>query len=321
MNRTEAAAETTTRSGCCEPAGNNSWFDEGTGRSIADVSRNRLSHTGFGVLSTRALGRGEPALGSPGKRRAIEDAEHEDLGVIQGAALTPVALIIGFRFSMAVGRYDQRKDYEESEANAIGTEYFRAGLLPEAGGRYRARATAAEELAGAAVAFYTTPDPDQLEQVNASTDRLEKDLWAAVQGPAELQPTPLTALAFSGLNDGLNSQGYTQAAWWNRIQDAGWVLMIVIGISCNGLIGYNARQAVASRKRFFFLPIIMAVLFFLVGDLDSPRGGLIHVVPQNLLALLHARTAQWIAPKQHKPVPGRVACVGNSPAKTFRVEC
>jgi hypothetical protein len=31
---------------------------------------------------------------------------------------------------MAVSRYDQRKNYEEAEANAIGTEYVRADLLP-----------------------------------------------------------------------------------------------------------------------------------------------------------------------------------------------
>jgi hypothetical protein len=31
---------------------------------------------------------------------------------------------------MAVSRYDQRKNYEEAEANAIGTEYLRADLLP-----------------------------------------------------------------------------------------------------------------------------------------------------------------------------------------------
>ena len=31
---------------------------------------------------------------------------------------------------MAVTRYDQRKNYEEAEANAIGTEYVRADLLP-----------------------------------------------------------------------------------------------------------------------------------------------------------------------------------------------
>jgi len=33
---------------------------------------------------------------------------------------------------MAVVRYDLRKTYEEAEANAIGTEYVRAGLLPAA---------------------------------------------------------------------------------------------------------------------------------------------------------------------------------------------
>ena len=35
---------------------------------------------------------------------------------------------------MAVGRYDQRKLYEEEEANAIGTEYVRSELLPAAEG-------------------------------------------------------------------------------------------------------------------------------------------------------------------------------------------
>ena len=33
---------------------------------------------------------------------------------------------------MAISRYDLRKNYEEAEANAIGTEYVRAGLLPAA---------------------------------------------------------------------------------------------------------------------------------------------------------------------------------------------
>ena len=49
---------------------------------------------------------------------------------MQASTLTLLALIIGFRFSMAVSRYDLRKTYEEAEANAIGTEFVRAGLLP-----------------------------------------------------------------------------------------------------------------------------------------------------------------------------------------------
>ena len=64
------------------------------------------------------------------RRRPLKDDEREDFGVIQTATLTLLGLIIGFSFSMAIGRYDQRKNYEEAEANAIGTEYVRAGLLP-----------------------------------------------------------------------------------------------------------------------------------------------------------------------------------------------
>src|ERR1700719_35643 len=60
----------------------------------------------------------------------LRDAIHDDFTFILGAALTLLGLIIGFTFSMAVSRYDQRKNYEEQEANAIGTEYLRAHLLP-----------------------------------------------------------------------------------------------------------------------------------------------------------------------------------------------
>ena len=62
--------------------------------------------------------------------RPVEKVEREDFDTVLTATLTLLALIIGFSFSMAVSRYDQRKNYEEAEANAIGTEYERAELLP-----------------------------------------------------------------------------------------------------------------------------------------------------------------------------------------------
>lgn len=48
-----------------------------------------------------------------------------DFKVVLTATLTLLGLIIGFSFSMAIGRYDRRKTFEEAEANAIGTEYLR----------------------------------------------------------------------------------------------------------------------------------------------------------------------------------------------------
>src|SRR5271168_986185 len=66
--------------------------------------------------------------------RPIREGEREYLSVLTTAALTLLALIIGFSFSMGVSRYDQRKNYEEAEANAIGAEYVRSDFLPAADG-------------------------------------------------------------------------------------------------------------------------------------------------------------------------------------------
>ena len=65
------------------------------------------------------------------KKPTLDEELREDFGrILAGRALTLLALLIGFTFSMAISRYDVRKTYEEAEANAIGTEYVRADLLP-----------------------------------------------------------------------------------------------------------------------------------------------------------------------------------------------
>src|SRR6476646_7323549 len=64
--------------------------------------------------------------------RNLDGDEREGFNLILGATLTLLGLLVGFAFSMAVGRYDQRKNYEEEEANAIGTEYVRLDLMPAA---------------------------------------------------------------------------------------------------------------------------------------------------------------------------------------------
>jgi hypothetical protein len=215
------------------------------------------------------------------RMRPLKEVEREDYGIVLTASLTLLGLIIAFSFSMAVSRYDQRKNYEEAEANAIGTEYVRADLLPAADAA-RVRELLRQYL-DQRVLFYTTRDGARLRQIDADTTRLQSELWSTVRTAAATQPTPLTALAISGMNDVLNSQGYTQAAWWNRIPSAAWGLMAAIAVFCNLLHGYHARTRDALL--FLVLPLSVSISFFLIADIDSPRGGLIRVLPQNLLHL------------------------------------
>ena len=216
-------------------------------------------------------------------RRRLEQEVREDFGVILAATLTLLGLIIGFTFSMATNRYDQRKNLEEAEANAIGTEYVRADLLP-AGDAAKVRALIKNYL-DQRILFYVTREGPELRQVDTRTAQLQNELWSAILGPALAQPTPVMALAVAGMNDMLNSQSYTQAAWWNRIPVAAWGLMASIAIFANLLLGYGARNAKAERGLHLVLPLVVSVSFFLIADIDSPRRGVILVNPQNLMSL------------------------------------
>jgi len=218
------------------------------------------------------------------RHRKLEEDTREDFGVILAATLTMLGLLIGFSFSMATGRYDQRKNYEDAEANAIGTEYVRADLLPAADAA-KVRALLRNYL-DQRVLSYVTRDEQQIRQIDARTAQLQTDLWSAVLAPAAAQPTPMVALAVSGMNDVLNSQGYTQAAWRNRIPIAAWGLMAAIAICCNVLVGYGARNLKAKGILFLVLPLVVSISFFLISEIDSPRAGVIRVNPQNLASLV-----------------------------------
>jgi hypothetical protein len=218
-----------------------------------------------------------------GTRWKLAEDGREDFDVVQSASLTLLGLIIGFTFSMAVGRYDQRSNNEAAEANAIGTAYVRADLLPAADGA-KVRGLLKSYL-DQRISFYQTRDANQLLKIDQATTELQNDLWAAAAAPAQENPTPVVAMAVSGVNDVLDSQGYTLASWRNRIPVAAWILMAAIAVCCSILVGYGARRAHIKTLQFFVLPLLVSIAFFLIADIDSPNGGVILVRPRNLAAL------------------------------------
>jgi hypothetical protein len=214
----------------------------------------------------------------------IRPDDETELNIVQTAALTLLGLIVGFSFSMAVTRYDQRKNLEEAEANAIGTEYVRADLMPESA----AAATRGllKRYLNQRILFYTTEDQSKLERIEAETAKLGADLWASARSLAAAQPTPVTALIVSGMNDVLNSADYTMAAWLNRVPIPAWQLMVMIGLACNVMLGFGAKRF--NSFLLLVVPMTVSVSYFLIADIDSPRGGVVEVSPQNLARL--ART-------------------------------
>jgi hypothetical protein len=216
------------------------------------------------------------------KRWPVDKTSGDDeFPVVLTATVSLLSLLIGFTFSMAINRYEQRKDYEEEEANAIGTEYQRVELLPgPVGGTLQGQLRQYTDLRIRKFEQHASVDSAELA---AETGRLQNEMWRQVQIAANAKPDPVSATVVTGMNDVINRQGYTQAARWNRIPVEAWGLMFVMAVFSNLLIGLGAERV--HLVNTIIVPFVIALSFFLIADIDSPQGGLIRIAPQNLQAL------------------------------------
>ncbi len=209
----------------------------------------------------------------------LTPAERAEFDLVRNAMFTLLGLLIGFAIAMAVTRYDLRKSLEESEANAIGTEYLRLDLMP-ADPASAARAlmrTYVDER----IAFYALIHPADMAQNAAGTAETMNALWAAIAPSTRAAPTAVSALVAAGMNDVLNSYGYTVAAWRNRLPPEVWMLLILIAASCNFLIGFGAERLSAATHAI--LPLTASLAILMIADVEGPHNGFVRVHPVNLI--------------------------------------
>src|SRR3569832_2062566 len=64
-------------------------------------------------------------------RRAHSPEKDAPVGAMVAAMLGLLAFMLAFTFGLAASRFDERRHTILNDANAIGTTYLRAGLLPE----------------------------------------------------------------------------------------------------------------------------------------------------------------------------------------------
>ncbi|GAB7524877.1 bestrophin-like domain [Paraburkholderia sp. 2C] len=249
-----------------------------------------VSHPAVLFVVLLALFVGAVAFGAHVLRRVapLPEEDREDFNIVQTSTLTLLALLVGFSLSMAVGRYDQRKNLEESEANAIGTEYARADVANAAvGAKIKAGLVRYTELR---LADFRTQDRQEVERIDRDTAVVQAELWRLATQVAQEQPTPIGALVVAGMNDVLNSQDYTEAARINHIPLGAWILMIVIAVFGCVVQGYGTKGKLRRGLLITVLPVTVALSLALIADIDSPRAGFIRVQPLDLARLLQSLT-------------------------------
>jgi hypothetical protein len=228
--------------------------------------------TAAGIIVGRALGTREKGLKEP-------------LGVVQGALVGLVALLLAFGLTMAVGRYETRRTTLVDEANAIGTTYLRAETLAEPQrteslGFLRQYADARIDLSKA------VPDSAKFQAASDRSVALQNQLWArAARAMTEAPTASAPRLYVESLNEMIDAHTTRVAALDNRIPAPVLWLQLLASALALGILG----TFLASHDRGIFMSLIAAglvtVMLLVIFDLDRPRRGLITVPDAPLVAV------------------------------------
>jgi hypothetical protein len=225
----------------------------------------------------------------------------ESMGVLQGALLGLVALLLAFGLSLAVGRYQSRRDAVVSEANAIGTTYLRAQTLNEPG-RTPSLDLLRRYTSASILLSHAIPGSSKAKADAAAEDVIQRQLWRL--GAHELTASPDASaprLYIETLNEMIDAQSVRIAALNNRVPNA--VLSLELGGAAIALALLAFYLAILHRST---APVLLAaalvtLLLLVTFDLDRPTRGFITIPDTPLTSLRASMALPPAAPAPTRP--------------------
>jgi hypothetical protein len=231
---------------------------------------------------------GGSAVGGVLMGRFLRERQHnvkESSGVLQGALLGFMGLILAFGLSLALGRYESRRAAVVDDANTIGTTYLRAQTLSEP---MRSRSLALlEQYADVELRLtHVVPGSDEAERTAAEGAALQRPLWALAARAVHAEPSATAPRLYEdSLNAMIDQQTVRVAGLGNRVPTEVLLLEVIGAAIAMFLLGMHV--GVLGR---ILTPVILAaglvtMLLFVTFDLDRPTRGLITIPDTPLTAL------------------------------------
>jgi hypothetical protein len=243
----------------------------------------RLTSLELGLLFFAVI-LGATALGVfLGRRvRHLSESLKEPFGVLQGALLGVVGLLLAFGLSLAVSRYEDRRSNIVTEANAIGRTYLRAQTLAEPV-RSRSLNLLVSFTRTAVILSNQVPGSSGARQAAAREELIERRLWRLAGEALASAPTASAPrLYVETLNEMIDGETTRVAALGNRVPTA--VLLLEVLGSALALALLGAYLAIVGRGvlAVSLASALVAFLLLVTADLDRPTRGMI-TVPDTVL--------------------------------------
>ena len=219
--------------------------------------------------------------------RGHSETLREPVGTVQGALLALVGLILAFGLTLAIGRYDSRRAAVVDDANAIGTTFLRAQMLPEPV-RSRSLRLLVNYTDASIRLSKTVPTTPAFASAVARENVLIRRLWHLAGKDMAADPKGnASRLYVETLNEMINLQTVRVAALNNRVPGAVLVLEVLGTAFAFGLLALYTAMLGRGATTVGLAAALVTVLLLVTFDLDRPTRGLIRV-PDSALTSLRA---------------------------------
>ena len=229
-------------------------------------------------------------MGYRSHRRSEEEKE-SPVSAIAASVLGLLAFMLAFSFGIVSNRYDAKKTLMREEANAIGTAWLRADLLP-AGERAEAKELLREYLE-TRLDFVQSQklQADKLAFVLAETARIQNRLWGmavADAPPGPMHPN-MAALYLDALNRVFDLGALRKAVGLQaRVPASIWVALSALMVLGMMAVGYQTGVSGSRRSNArVILALSFSLVIVLIVELDRPDSGIIRVSQQPQIDLLN----------------------------------
>lgn len=216
-----------------------------------------------------------------GKCRQEREKE-APVNAMVASTLGLLAFILAFTFGLAAARFDARRQVLLDEANAIGTTFLRASMLPE--GRDEVRHLLRDYVD---VRLNALLGGNIGEGIRRSED-IQNQLWARAVTVAEKNSNSIVVGLFvQSLNQVIDLHAQrVQAGLRNRIPGAIWLVLFAVAALSLAAMGYHSGLAGSNRSlAVFAVAFTFSAVIGLIADLDRPREGALTISQQALIDL------------------------------------
>jgi hypothetical protein len=220
-------------------------------------------------------------LGRYRSNRSQEEKE-APVGGMVGATLGLLAFILAFTFGLAAERFETRRRLLLDEANAIGTTYLRAGMLPEEREEVRTLLRTYVEVRLEAVRT------GNIAEGIRRSEELQGELWAKTVALGEKNPASIVVGLFvQSLNEVIDLHAKrVRAGLRNRIPGPIWIALFAVAVLSLGTMGYHSGLSRTTRSpAALAVALTFSVIIGLIADLDRPQEGIMKVSQQALIDL------------------------------------